>query len=99
MKSHDSTRLSGSTIRLCAFAARPTRLCMHPPHGTVSTHLLRSCGLSVCVCHAPNLGAVPSQQASPWSRSAHARRAQRAPATFHPPRVARRLPFRTFGRG
>eukprot|EP00966_Prymnesium_polylepis_P108407 2509686-Prymnesium_polylepis.1 len=46
MKSHDCTRLSGSTIRLCAFASlspRGTRLCVFTPPTVlrfgVSTHL------------------------------------------------------------
>eukprot|EP00966_Prymnesium_polylepis_P175181 4053618-Prymnesium_polylepis.1 len=30
MKSHDCTRLSGSTIRLCAFAASHASVCSHP---------------------------------------------------------------------
>ena len=36
-KSHDCTRQSGSTVRLCAPAFRHASVCSHP-HGTVSTH-------------------------------------------------------------
>eukprot|EP00966_Prymnesium_polylepis_P198660 4604593-Prymnesium_polylepis.1 len=31
MKSHDCTRLSGGTIRLCAFAAGHASVCVHTP--------------------------------------------------------------------